>query len=145
MYQLLKNWWNPCSTLSSLHWVPLSTIEFKWNLILRGLGTVCEPCVLLCLCSRVHRGASWCDCSERSGRGDGVLLQRGGDALVFTGDPVVVHQEPSGLDRQTAVDNQRSKFITGALTACWCKIINSYAISVFNVSLIYSFGDHSYQ
>lgn len=59
-----------------------------------------------CVCSYVHRGSSRYDGTQRSGRGDGVLLQRGRDTLVLAGDTVVVHQEPRGLDGQTALDNQ---------------------------------------
>lgn len=59
-----------------------------------------------CVCSHVHRGSSRYDGTQRSGRGDGLLLQRGRDPLVFAGDTVVVHQEPHGLDGQTALDNQ---------------------------------------
>lgn len=62
--------------------------------------------VFLCVCSYVHGGSSRYDGAQRSGRGDGVLLQRGGDALILAGDTVVVHQEPCGLDGQTALDNQ---------------------------------------
>lgn len=59
-----------------------------------------------CLCSDVHGGSSRYDGTQRSGRGDGVLLQRGRDTLILPGDTVVVHQEPRGLDGQTALDNQ---------------------------------------
>lgn len=67
-------------------------------------------CLSLCLCSHVHRGAPWRDCAARTGCGDGLLFQRGRDALLLTGDPVVVHQEPSGLDGQAALDDQRGWF-----------------------------------
>lgn len=66
-----------------------------------------------CVCSYVHRGSSRYDRTQRSGRGDGLLFQRGRDTLIFTGDTVVVHQEPCGLDGQTALDNQWSRSITG--------------------------------
>ena len=59
-----------------------------------------------CVCSYVHRCAARYDGTQRSGRGDGVLVQRGRDTIVLSGDPVVVHQEPCGLDGQTALDNQ---------------------------------------
>lgn len=62
-----------------------------------------------CVCSYVHGGSSRYDGTQRSGCGDGVLLQRGRDTLLLTGDTVVVHQEPRGLDGQTALDNQRSR------------------------------------
>lgn len=63
-------------------------------------------CVSVCVRSYVHGGSSRYDGAQRSGCGDGMLLQRGRDALVFAGDTVVVHQEPHGLDGQTALDNQ---------------------------------------
>lgn len=69
-----------------------------------------------CVSSHVHRGASWYDCTQRSGCGDGLLLQRSRDALIFSGDPVVVHQEPSWLDRQTALDDQWSRSMKGTVT-----------------------------
>lgn len=66
----------------------------------------CMLIAIQCVCSYVHRGSSRYDRTQRSGRGDGLLLQRGRNTLLFTGDTVVVHQEPHGLDGQTALDNQ---------------------------------------
>lgn len=66
---------------------------------------------LLAVCtSYVHRGASWYDRPEGSGRGDGLFVQGGRNTVILSGNPVVVHTQPPWLDRQTALDDKWSRF-----------------------------------
>lgn len=87
-----------------------------------------------CVCSDVHGGSSRYDGTQRSGRGDGVLLQRGRDTLILAGDTVVVHQEPRGLDGQTALDNQWSRSTRGKLSKIEIPS-NGFSFKAFNSGL----------
>lgn len=55
--------------------------------------------------SCLHGGSSWHHDAERSGRGDGLFVP-GGGPLLLLGDPVVVHEEPQRLARETHLDHQ---------------------------------------